>query len=155
MLVWAVILGLGVWLIDSWMTSKTESRVSINAGGELVLEQTRNHHYVVQGAINGVPVTFFLDTGATSVSVPKNIAEKANLSAGYKYWVSTANGDIQVSSTTIDRLSIAHFDLTNIAASINPHDNSDYVLLGMSALKHFAMSQQGNRLIMVPQTGVQ
>ena len=47
------------------------------SGTEVRLQQNRLGHYVTGGYINGVPVQFFLDTGATSVSVPYHLADKS------------------------------------------------------------------------------
>ena len=41
---------------------------------EVELLRNRAGHYVTTGAINGQPVEFMLDTGATQVVVPENIA---------------------------------------------------------------------------------
>lgn len=42
-------------------------------------------HYVAQGKVNGQPVTFLLDTGATLVAVPENTAKELGLRKGRRY----------------------------------------------------------------------
>ena len=52
----------------------------------------------------------------------------------------TANGDITVYRTTLDRLRIGPLTLRNVRASINPNMRADdEILLGMSALKHLEL----------------
>ena len=51
-------------------------QLQIAPGSELVLKRSRNGHYFFPGTINGQPVTFLLDTGATLVSVPAHLSEE-------------------------------------------------------------------------------
>ena len=113
---------------------------------EVILERNKAGHYVTSGTINGQAVVFLLDTGATDVVIPINIASKLGLQSGYKSQAMTANGPITVYSTEINQLSIGQINLTDIRASINPEMHSRGILLGMSALKQIEFTQQGNKL---------
>lgn len=151
MFIWAAVFGLGVWGLDFWLEKRHPPSSLLSDSGQLILNATPRHHYLIDGAINGVAVTFFVDTGATQVAVPAHIAEQAGLQKGIAYRVSTANGDIQVYSSRIASLNLKGLLLNNVDAAVNPHDDSDTVLLGMSALKHFSITQQGRQLILTPQ----
>jgi len=48
----------------------------------VVLKRSHDGHYIFPGTINGRPVSFLLDTGATLVSVPAHRAEELGLAAG-------------------------------------------------------------------------
>jgi aspartyl protease family protein len=113
---------------------------------EVVLERNRFNHYVASGLINGVPVTFMLDTGASAVVVPKNLAAKLGLVPGRPHIAQTANGQVQVRATRINKLQLGPIELLNINASINPGMNGEEILLGMSALKQIEFSQKGKML---------
>lgn len=113
---------------------------------EVVLEQNRQGHYVANGTINAVPVTFLLDTGATDVAIPENIAEAANLQRGYSGRAATANGTITVYGTQVGELTIGNIVLHDINASIMPSMPGDTILLGMSALRQIEFTQRGSRL---------
>lgn len=113
---------------------------------EVVLQRNRQGHYVSGGEINGLPVTFLLDTGATDVAVPSAIAGQAGLNRGFATQARTANGIITVYSTRIDELSIGNIILHNVNASITPSMGGDTILLGMSALNQVEFSQQGSTL---------
>jgi aspartyl protease family protein len=121
---------------------------SSTSGGvqEVVLERNRLGHYVVTGRINGQPVDFLLDTGATSLSIPQPIAQRLGLARGAPATVRTANGTVTVYATRIDSIDIGGIALRNVRAHINPHYRANEVLLGMSFLKHVDFSQEGNRL---------
>ena len=112
----------------------------------VTLQQNRFGHYVASGAINGQSVTFFLDTGATSVSVPESVAKELNLQRGLVNSVNTANGTITVYATRLDSVQLGNIELRNIQAHINPQMGGREILLGMSFLKQLAFSQQGDKL---------
>ena len=108
---------------------------------ELKLKQNRSGHYVVNGTINGQPVVYLLDTGATTVTIPGHLANRLNLVPGYPQTVSTANGNRTVYRTTAEILTIDKIMLYNVPANLNDGMTGDYILLGMSALKQLDFKQ--------------
>lgn len=113
---------------------------------EVQLQRNRFGHYVATGTINGQAVEFMLDTGATDVSIPATIAERLGLQRGQATSYRTANGTITAWQTVAAEIQLGPLRLGPVRASINPHDNSNAVLLGMSFLKQLDFSQQGNTL---------
>ncbi len=113
---------------------------------EVDLERNRQGHYVVTGEINGTPVEFLLDTGATDVVVPGTVANQLGLRRGARGRAMTANGLVTVYRTTIDRLSIGDIALHDVRASINPAMPPPAILLGMTALKQIEFVQRGDSL---------
>jgi len=113
---------------------------------EVRLQRNRFGHYVATGSINGQPVEFMLDTGATDVSIPAGIADRLKLQRGQAVSYHTANGTITAWQTIADEIQLGPLRLGPVRASINPHDHSNAVLLGMSFLKQLDFSQQGNTL---------
>jgi aspartyl protease family protein len=120
----------------------------INAFGqtELILQSNRQGQYVLTGFINNVPTEFILDTGATDVVIPSELAQASGLQYGYQGQAMTANGLISIYSTVIDELRLGDITLFNVRASINPAMHESMVLLGMSALGQIELNQQGSRL---------
>ncbi|MFZ0487318.1 MAG: retroviral-like aspartic protease family protein, partial [Arenicellales bacterium] len=53
-------------------------------GGAVEVKLTRNRmgHYVATGRINGKPVQFFVDTGATNVALSAGLADELGLMQG-------------------------------------------------------------------------
>jgi aspartyl protease family protein len=113
---------------------------------EVVLQRNFQHHYVAGGNINGTPVTFLVDTGATQVAVPKHIAKKLGLVAGAEGYAITANGRAPIWTTMIKDLQIGTIQLKNVRASINPGMTEDEILLGMSALKNVEFTHRDGTL---------
>jgi len=117
---------------------------------ELVLRRDRAGHYRFPGWINGRPVRFLLDTGATHVAVPAHLAEALQLAPGARGTAVTANGSVAVRETSIGELAFGPFRLTGVRGHLNPGMKDDEVLLGMSVLKHLDFAQRGNILVLRP-----
>lgn len=121
--------------------------VSENGVREVVLERNRHGHYLANGRIDGQTVEFLLDTGASDVSVPEDVAQRLGLKRGAPLTYSTANGNITAYDTLLPSLTIGNIELQNVRASINPHMDGETILLGMSFLKHLEFTQRGDTLI--------
>jgi aspartyl protease family protein len=114
---------------------------------EVVLERNARGHYVADGQINGRPVTFLLDTGATDVAVPEGLADRLGLERGGGGISQTANGPIAVWQTTLDRVRLGSIELNGVRASIVPSMAArDPVLLGMSFLRQLEFVQRDGQL---------
>ncbi len=121
---------------------------------EVRLQRNRYGHYVATGAINGQAVEFMLDTGATDVSIPADIADRLGLQRGQRAYYQTANGTITAYRTTVDEIQLGPLRVGPVPASINPNDGTDAILLGMSFLRELDFSQRGNTLTLkYPQRG--
>ncbi|MCU4677612.1 TIGR02281 family clan AA aspartic protease [Catenovulum sp. 2E275] len=146
---------IGFFLLTYWFQNFLDNKENPNqqpiseyqAGGiEVTLQRNAYGHYVTNGYINRQSVTFLLDTGATNVSIPQEVAERLNLPKGPTQSVNTANGIVQVYQTRLDSLNIGDIQLRNVAANINPYMQGEQILLGMSALKRIEFSQRGDQL---------
>lgn len=113
---------------------------------EVVLRRNRMGHYVTTGAINGEPVVFLLDTGATGVAIPAHIAERLDLPRGRSFITNTANGQSRSYQTRLREVGIGDIRLGNVDAAIAPGLQMGEVLLGMSFLKYIEFTQRGNTL---------
>jgi aspartyl protease family protein len=123
-------------------------QLQVTPGGELVLKRGGDGHYIFPGTINGHPLSFLLDTGATLVSVPAGLADELGLSAGATQRSITANGVVATRATRLDALGFGPFTLHGVPASINPGMAGDQILLGMSVLRHLEFTQRGDSLIL-------
>lgn len=147
-----LLLGLLTWIFNGWVDEQRnpnqQVRVQINNEGarEVVLERNRQGHYVSAGNINGQPVEFFLDTGATLVSIPQRLAQRLGLEQGVPMQSETANGTVMTYATMLDSIELGGIVQRNVRANINPGQKGDDILLGMSFLKHLELTQRGNTL---------
>ena len=154
MLILAWIIGLvlltqffGGWQADQDNPNQAAlGEISADGYHELKLVRNRSGHYVVNGKINGQVVKFLLDTGATDVVIPEDIARKLKLKFGYPRQANTANGVVTTYSTVISSLQLGTIELNQVRGSINPHMDIGAVLLGMSALKQLELIQRDQHL---------
>jgi aspartyl protease family protein len=121
-------------------------QLQIAPGTELVLKRNGDGHYIFPGTINGRPVSFLLDTGATLVSA--HLADELGLRPGAYQQSLTANGTVDTRATRVDALAFGPFDLHGVSASLNPGMAGDQVLLGMSVLRNLEFTQRGDTLIL-------
>lgn len=152
-LAWLLFLALLTFWFNNYLEQQNNPNQNISATwdkdvAEVKLTQNRYGHYLANGKINHLPVTFLLDTGATLISIPEPIALQLKLKRGLSAKSRTANGTITVYDTRLNSVSIGSIELNNIRATINPHMKSDEILLGMSFMKHLEMTQKGKELIL-------
>ena len=151
-LAWILVLGLLSLFFSGWLeklnnpNQQVSTRLLADGVREVVLQQNRGGHYVANGTINGHPVTFLLDTGATSVSVPASIARPLGLKRGAPLRANTANGTITTYATRLDEVQLGDITLRNVRADINPRMQGDEVLLGMSFLRKLEFTQRDREL---------
>jgi aspartyl protease family protein len=115
---------------------------------EVKLASNTQGHFVASGQINGQPVDFMLDTGATDVSIPAELAERLKLEKGFGVTLSTANGRTQGYRTRIDRLQLGDIVLRDVRALVVPGLDGKQVLLGMSALNKLEFTQRGGTMLL-------
>ena len=146
-----IFLGLLTVLFDKVLDRHEDPNLNLagynaDAPREVVLKRNRSGHYVAPGYINGEPVRFLLDTGATRVSIPAVVARRLGLTRGRPGRVSTANGTIIVYATVLDQVTLGNLAMRDVYADINPHMQGDTVLLGMSFMKHLELIQRGDTM---------
>jgi aspartyl protease family protein len=144
----AIVALLGLYWFNQQQHGTYFETASGVAGGESVASKALrvrrgfDGHYRIDGAINGVPVRFMIDTGATTVAVPESVAMRAELPRGRSYQTRTANGTARAFDSRIDRLQVGPISLRNVRAGIATGLRGDEVLLGMSVLSRLEFSQR-------------
>lgn len=118
---------------------------------QIMLTRDRNGHYMANGTINGQSTHFIIDTGATLVAVPDELADRIGLIYGKEKRMETANGATVGYSTVLNRVQLGDLMLDGVPAVIMPDMNlGDYALLGMSFLGSFELIQRNDILTIRP-----
>lgn len=119
----------------------------------VTLAKSANGHFDVNGRVNGARVHFLVDTGASSVVLSKEDAERAGIdtsSLAYNVPISTANGRATAASITIASLQIGDIERHNIRAMVTQEGLMTGSLLGMNFLQTLGgFSVRGDQLIMM------
>ena len=103
---------------------------------QLILKPGRNGHYIVVAQVDGVDVRFLIDTGASSVVLSAQDAERVGLHASnldYTQIFQTANGQTRGAPVTLGSVSIGQLEVDDVAASVN-ESPMGISLLGMTFL---------------------
>lgn len=138
---WLLLAGLIWWVMGGALERRDNpnthlARVS-GAAGEIVLKRGRDGHYRAPGRINGQPVDFLVDTGATQVAIPMELARRIGLRPGRAFQAQTAMGSTIAYATRLQSVALGGLELRDIAGTLIANPGSDEVLLGMSFLSHF------------------
>ena len=126
--------------------SLPQTEITDGNNARVILEQGKSGHYLFVGEINNKKVKFLLDTGATYVTIPPNVAIYLGLFQDGNHYVHTANGKALSQSTTISNIKVGGISLNNIKGGIPKGMGGDKILLGMSFLKELKINQE-NRTI--------
>lgn len=150
--VWAAILT-AVYLVADRLTAPPPvARVLAGGQQELVIAAARNGHYYIEGAVNGIPITFMVDTGATYVSVDAAFAARAKLPEGIPGYFNTANGSVEGRVVKGQTVRADGFEVEGLSVAVMPARGDDG-LLGQNFLRQFEVSQSGGTMRLRPRGG--
>ncbi|MHC4266882.1 MAG: retropepsin-like aspartic protease family protein [Planctomycetota bacterium] len=116
---------------------------------ELKLTPASNGNYMADGKLNGKNVTFVVDTGASFISMNRNMARALNINPGNQTVQSqTASGMDTSYLVMLDSVSVGDIKMYNVQATISKHDYPIEPLLGMSFLQNVDMSQKDGQMVL-------
>ena len=110
---------------------------------------TPDNMYVVLGSINGYPVDFIVDTGATLVSMSGREAKRLGIDyrvVGTPARSSTASGVVKIYLVNLNKIKVGDIELRNVRGAVHHGDFPAATLLGMSFLSRLTMRQDGQVL---------
>lgn len=134
-------LGLGTRIQNTYAAPAEKPTVRIWAAS--------NGMFTTAGRIDGAPVNFLVDTGASHVAMNKRHAKRLGIDyrrSTKQHWVTTASGVAQSYRVTLDRVKVGDIELTNVSGIVLDGDFPRHVLLGMSFLNRLEMQRDGNVL---------
>jgi aspartyl protease family protein len=100
-----------------------------------------------EGAINGLPVRFMVDTGATYVGMSAREAMRLGIDfqKGRPVMMQTANGRVVNYLVKLDRVKLGDIELTGVDGVVGEQD-MPFALLGMSFLNRLEMQRDGGSM---------
>jgi len=119
--------------------------------GKALLAADSSGHFFADAIVNGLPVRFIVDTGATFIALPQREAERLgiNYRAGRASHTRTANGVVEVYVVKLDSVRIGGIDLHNVDATVHAGPGLDQALLGMSFLNRVQMQRDGGTMTLI------
>ena len=143
---WLIVMG-GLYLA---MTHYLKPKpVTVSATGDLTIPRDRDGHFYALGAINGQPVTFLVDTGASLVTVSASFAHAAGLGRGVPTVFQTANGTLNGRIVTDVAVTLGPLTVSGIRVGVGlVGDAQDKALLGQSFLARFDITLSKDQMML-------
>lgn len=145
-LFWAVVMGV-VWVaMELFMEPKS---AVVTAQGELVIPRHRDGHFYVEGTVNGKPLRFMVDTGATGVVVTEAFAQDAGLPRGEPTTFNTANGALTGRTVRGMAVTAGPFSVSPTSVGVGlVGGKPDIGLLGQSFLSKFQVTMAREEMVL-------
>ena len=117
---------------------------------EVSLLSGHNGHYYVDGFVNGRPVNFLVDTGASVVAMNMHVAKRLgiNYRNGAEVMMRTASGLAKAYEVSLDKLTIGSITQYKVRGVVHIGDFPDITLLGNSFLSNVEMSEEQGVMIL-------
>ncbi len=104
-------------------------------------------HFAAMGSLNGFPVTFLVDTGATTIAINASEARRMGLDyrAGQASGVNTAGGVVPAWHVTFNTVKVGGIVLNQVDGMV-VESGLSVPLLGMSFLNRMEMKRDGQTM---------
>ncbi|MDZ4200850.1 MAG: retropepsin-like aspartic protease [Gallionella sp.] len=137
--------------VSSWQTRTHEVSPADGARSNpdateysLVIQADRMHAYWVDGEINGVSAKMMVDTGATAVVIPSDLAARARVGCEGRVSMMTANGITSNCRSRLKSVKLGRFVISDVTVTVA--GTGTPVLLGQAALSRFKVEQENGLL---------
>lgn len=141
-LIWALIFLGALAAVGLWDDIRQTVRPaqSVVSGDRIELPRVPDGHYYMTAEVNGTPLRFVVDTGASQVVLTRADAEKVGIdtqSLNYLGRAFTANGGVRTAPVRLDSIAVGPVRHEDVRAVVNEGDMQGS-LLGMSYLQLFS-----------------
>ena len=130
-----------------------EAPVSVGArsgsGKRIVLMADSRGHFVNTGTINGREMQYMVDTGASTIAIGRNDADRMvlNYKNGEPVRMNTANGVTMGYRLRLDSVRVADVEVRDIDAIVSQQP-MPFVLLGNSFIGRFSMRRDAEQMVL-------
>ena len=151
--IWGLIFVGTVAAVGLWSDMRPDLllRQSVVSAGKVEVPRSPDGHYYVTAAVNGVPVDFVIDTGASDVVLSQADAARAGLAPdtlAYLGTALTANGAVRTAAVRLGTVNLSGIEDRNVRAVVN-QGVMEGSLLGMGYLGLYARIEiEGGKLIL-------
>lgn len=131
------IAGIGLW--DDIRATVSPQQLVLGDGSRIEVPRARDGHFYLTLDVNGTPVDFVVDTGASDVVLTRQDAARVGLDPERLRYVGvamTANGEVPIAPVRLDELRLGDVTDRKVRASVNGGELFRS-LLGMSYLGRF------------------
>ncbi len=136
--VW-LLLGTAIFLAAQALLRNRNQPQILLGDGQVTLLRAADGHYHWPGSVNGQPVDFLIDTGATVTTLPASLARSLNLPVGRQVQTQTAAGEATGHLSQISLRLDGGPELQRLPVTVM--DGLTAPLLGMDVLGRLHMEQ--------------
>lgn len=106
--------------------------------------------YLAGGSINGMPVEFLLDTGASAVALNSHTAHWLGIdtSGGKAMRATTAGGIMNTTQVVLDNVKVGDIKVNNVRALVIDGEYPKHILLGMTFLRQVDMAEDTGLMVL-------
>jgi aspartyl protease family protein len=118
---------------------------------QMSIAQGNGGHYWVAGSIQGQPVQFLVDTGASSVAMNEGQARRLGIDyrvSGTPMMVSTASGTAKAWRVNLNSVKVGALEVIGVEGVVLQGDSPTEVLLGMSFLSRVRWREEQGVLML-------
>jgi aspartyl protease family protein len=107
-------------------------------------------HFMAEGSVNGLPMSFLVDTGATLIALPASDARRLGIDylKGSRGTVHTAAGPTPAYRVKLDVVKLGEIQLHGVEAMVI-EQGLGVALLGMSFLNRVEMKREGQMMMLI------
>jgi len=158
LLAWVAIFAAGFVLFTfrddfGWVAQRLKAEAvgtPVEKGRETRIPMAIDGHFWVEAQVNGQPVRFLVDSGATMTTIDRQTAQRVGVEISPRpdQVVRTGNGVIRVSSGRAERLEVGNIVRNDVRLQVAEHDNLN--VLGMNFLSSLTRwGVEGRWLVLV------
>lgn len=145
-IVWGLIILGTVAAVGLWGDIRNTVRpgiATVTGENQITLDRAMDGHYYLTAQVNGTPVDFVVDTGASGIVLTEMDAKAAGIDIANLAYIGramTANGEVRTAPVTLDSLTVGPLQDRAVRATVN-EGVMDRSLLGMEYLQRFTSVQ--------------
>ena len=152
-LIWVLIFVGAIAVVGLWDDIRQTVRPmqSVVSEDRIELPRAPDGHYYLTAQVNGEPIRFVVDTGASQIVLGQSDAERIGIDTGRLAYLGrayTANGEVRTAAVRLKSVEVGPVRHEDVRAVVNEGEMSGS-LLGMSYLQRFSSIEiTGGKLVL-------
>jgi len=152
-LIWVLIFVGAIAVVGLWDDIRQTVRPmqSVVSEDRIELPRAPDGHYYLTAQVNGEPIRFVVDTGASQIVLGQSDAERIGIDTGRLAYLGrayTANGEVRTAPVRLNSVEVGPVRHEDVRAVVNEGEMSGS-LLGMSYLQRFSSIEiTGGKLVL-------
>ncbi|KGM48680.1 aspartyl protease [Pseudooceanicola atlanticus] len=143
-----VVAAIGLW---GDIRQSVAPRQAVLQGGEITVPQSPDGHYYLTAEVNGEPLRFMVDTGASDIVLTRADAARVGITEDdivFSGRALSANGEVRIAPVRLDSVALGPVVAQGVRAMVNDGEMRQS-LMGMSYLQTFSKIEIGDGALLL------